>query len=492
MLIKPVYGSGAGSTDDFGRILMRPGMNFAEMQNLVDTAGEHKTFYFYPNTVYDFGGSLLKTASIGQSFISEGRGAELGDGGIEIFNRRCAIANLRLTGVTTNGFGIHITDDTYWQAYGGGGLPPATFGHEYSTFLRVRDVEIWDKTWAVYNDKSGGLNRFYELRTFKCANGVYINHSDVAGDSGDFHFTSCRFTGPTESPYSGVGMKIVKLGGLVICDTKFQKWDGGLLLEPDVAAATISSWVPIMGTYITGSQFEDNTTYEIKISAAAGVAATKYPYGTKIVGGTTHQNIIIDKADGVIFDAVLMPQYPATLPVVNSGALNVEFRSCESPQNTDLNARITGTGTWSITGRTTTSKDFIRAPQGLSIITTGGFVGITDAYGTGQFGSNKTAITSAPNFVGQYAKVGSLWYKAVGVASSADWKLQTNSFPTSIAGTPEFVGQEALVGGIWYKADGTASPADWKMLASGGGDIDGGAFTDTYINTANIDGGAFV
>jgi len=94
--------------------------------------------------------------------------------------------------------------------------------------------------------------------------------------------------------------------------------------------------------------------------------------------------------------------------------------------------------------------------------------------------------------VGQYAKVGSLWYKAVGVASSADWKLQTNSFPTSISGTPEFVGQEAFVGGIWYKADGITSSADWKMLASGGGDIDGGSFTDTYINTANIDGGAFV
>ena len=492
MLIKPVYG--AGSSDNFGRILMRPGMNCAEMQNLVNTAGEHKTFYFYPNTVYNFGGSLLKTGSIGQSFVSEGRGAELGNGGIEIFHRRCAIANLRLTGVTTNGFGIHITDDTYWQAYGGGGLPPATFGHEYSTFLRVRDVEIWDKTWAVYNDKSGGLNRFYELRTFKCANGVYINHSDVAGDSGDFHFTSCRFTGPTEEPYSGIGMKIVKLGGLVICDTKFQKWDGGLLLEPDLAAANIvsSSSAPIQGTYITGSQFEDCTTYEIKLSAGAGVVATKYPRWTKIVGGTVHQNFLLDKADGVLFDGVLIVQYPASPPIINAGALNVEFRSCDSPQATDLFSRITGAGTCSITGRSTSAKDYIRAPQGLSLITSGGFVGITDAYGTGQFGSNKTAVNLAPDFVGQYAKVGSLWYKAVGVASSADWKLQTNSFPTSIAGTPEFVGQEALAGGIWYKADGIVSSADWKMLASGGGDIDGGSFTDTYINTANIDGGAFV
>lgn len=32
---------------------------------------------------------------------------------------------------------------------------------------------------------------------------------------------------------------------------------------------------------------------------------------------------------------------------------------------------------------------------------------------------------------------------------------------TSIASAPDFVGQKALVGGVWYKAKGTASTADW-------------------------------
>lgn len=288
--------------------------SYTGLQALVDAAGDDKCFYFPANGIFNLGGSLLKTAGHGQSFVSFGKGATLNNGGIEVYTRRCAIQSLKLKGTSTSGYGIQITDPSHAAAIPGDPI------QNWATFLNVRDVEIWDKTWAMYNAIASGLNRFYEVRTYNCDNGVYVNHSDTPYDSGDWHFTSCRFTGKQNAPYTGYGTKVVKIGGLVFTDTKFQKWDTGLLLEPDVAACTIANSPPIQGTYINGCQFEDCQTQEIKISAGAGVAVADYPRWTQIVGGTVHR-ILLDKAvqtsmHGILTNIALQ---------INAGASQVEI-----------------------------------------------------------------------------------------------------------------------------------------------------------------------
>ena len=291
--------------------------SYAGLQALVNSAGDNKVFYFPANGVFNLGGNLLKTAGHGQGFVSFGKGAEIDDGGFEIYTRRCVLQNLRLTGTSTNGYGIHITEPSYSQL---GTLPPATYPHEYSTFLVAQNIEIRNKTWAIYNNTASGLNRFFNVNTFQCTNGVYINHSDFASDSGDWHFTMCRFTGGSVAPYTGTGAHIVKIGGLVFTDTKFQQWDIGLLLEPDAAACAIATSPPIQGTYLTGCEFEDCQTWEVKISAGAGVAAADYPRWTQIVGGTTHR-MLLDKAvqtsiHGILTNIALQ---------INTGASQVEI-----------------------------------------------------------------------------------------------------------------------------------------------------------------------
>lgn len=263
--------------------------SYTGLQTLIDAAGDDACFYFPANGVFNLGGSLLKTAGHGQGFVSLGKGATLNNGGIEVYTRRCAIQNLKLKGTSTSGYGIHITDPSHAAAIPGDPI------QNWATFLNVRDVEIWDKTWAIYNALASGLNRFYEVRTYNCDNGVYINHSDTQYDSGDWHFTACRITGKQSTPYTGYGMHVVKIGGLVLTDTKFQKWDMGLLLEPDTTACAIATNPPIQGTYINGCQFEDCQAWEIKISAGTGVLAADYPRWTQIVGGTVH-GILLDKA----------------------------------------------------------------------------------------------------------------------------------------------------------------------------------------------------
>lgn len=54
-----------------------------------------------------------------------------------------------------------------------------------------------------------------------------------------------------------------------------------------------------------------------------------------------------------------------------------------------------------------------------------------------------------------------------GIPSSAtDGTVIGFEYLTSIASTPVYVGQEALVGSLWYKAIGTSSTADWKPVSS--------------------------
>lgn len=48
---------------------------------------------------------------------------------------------------------------------------------------------------------------------------------------------------------------------------------------------------------------------------------------------------------------------------------------------------------------------------------------------------------------------------------------------------------------VWYRKEvsGVPGATSWVIPGGGGvGDIDGGSFADTYINTGDIDGGTFV
>lgn len=275
--------------------------SYAGLQALVDAAGENKVFYFPANGIFDLGAGLnnrLKTKAIGQSLMSFGGGAEIKNGIIEINTRRCKLNNLRLTGASN--YGIDITDPSALTAISGDPF------QNWATFCRVRDVEIWDKVWGIYNNVASGLNRFYEVRTLNCTNGVYINHSDFAYDSGDTHFTECRISGSRIGGIAqGVGIHIVKHGGLALTDCKIMMHDINLLLEPDYAATLAAAYPPILGVYVTGCEFENGGTWDIKVTAGAGVNPVDYPYWFKMTGGTV-MKILLEKSYQATISTVLI------------------------------------------------------------------------------------------------------------------------------------------------------------------------------------------
>lgn len=73
--------------------------------------------------------------------------------------------------------------------------------------------------------------------------------------------------------------------------------------------------------------------------------------------------------------------------------------------------------------------------------------------GTGVDGDIVFVISPALGTPIGYKKVSGNWYPFGQVRYS-----------TSISSTPDYVGQEALVSGIWYKSVGVSSSADWKQI----------------------------
>lgn len=111
-------------------------------------------------------------------------------------------------------------------------------------------------------------------------------------------------------------------------------------------------------------------------------------------------------------------------------------------------AYITGTGTAFTVGSTANGVslkecDPHSASVGISLI-----AGCQNITATGNFLQN----TSTPISYGTGTR-----------SPNIRNNMGVNDWLTSIASTPDFIGQDALVGGHFYKAVGTASSADWKQ-----------------------------
>jgi hypothetical protein len=307
------------------------------VQAAITAAGRGGSVYIPAGKFCNLNGNNVATTAIEQHIFSFGGGLLNGD--FNIAYRRCSLDNLIFAGPSN--YGINVTDASYAYFILHPSELPYGSHEDRSTHCHVNNVQVWHKLYAIYNVVGSGLCRFFKFEVHHCDNGGYIDQSDFHFDSGDWHFTSCRFTGksnPFTQTYSGIGFTVIKTGGLAFVDTKFQGWEKGIYANPSTAA--VSTWLyPVNGIYITGCELEGNNSQDIYITAQTGVAAASYPCNIIITGGTIF-NIVLDKCH----IATITGTYITNGIIQNSGATQVSYVNITPATNLSA-VPITGTGT---------------------------------------------------------------------------------------------------------------------------------------------------
>ncbi|OHB72739.1 MAG: hypothetical protein A2W23_01245 [Planctomycetes bacterium RBG_16_43_13] len=299
--------------------------SYPGLQALIDAAGNYKVFYFPANGIFNLSNNVV-TKSQGQHFTSAGCGAGIKNGGFSLLHEYSGASNLYLFGEET--YGIYVAPGT------GTTLGPQTEnrfsvlgGIDFFNPIYLSNLHIADKQYGIYNNYRMMYGRVDRVRITECNTaGVYISMLDSIYDWGDWNFSQMEIT------KCQVGMHIVKAGGTRIVNSKIQSClSSGLLLEPTTAVSSST----VQGTYITGSCFEDNAGNDVKITAQTGVASSKYPQNTVIVGGTIHK-LVLDKCNFVSLVGV----YTNMQITQNITATNVVFIGC--PASREIR---TGSGT---------------------------------------------------------------------------------------------------------------------------------------------------
>ena len=330
----------------------------AKVQQALADAGSYGGIYVAPELNLFLAGTDLVTTAEGQSFYSEGNGAALICGGFEALHKKARPMFLRMLGPGT--YGLNITDPSLQQF----DLNPNDTAVWWSEFAAAH-IRVWDKTYGIYNAVAGQSDSFFDVRTWGCGTGAYINHNNhylgytgaggtgsASGDSGDWGFNMCRFS------KGAIGMHIVKIGGLTITDSKIHACsDIGLLIE------TTGVEPPTQGLYSSNLRIENCTNYTLKVTSTSGTAAL-WPRWLKFVGGTMHGNILLDKGKQIGFVGVAMTTGTIT---INANAASVSFVDCDG--NGDLKGRIAGAGTdYVIIGQSPTTGPYIQSGARVTLI----------------------------------------------------------------------------------------------------------------------------
>lgn len=349
-----------------------------------------------PGYKFNLNNNLIASTANGQTIKSEGRGAYLLNGGVDFAHQLVSFEHFRLFGPSTYGM---VLSDTSFQK-------DEDWGHLRATQAWGSHLHIEDKEYGLYNEVAQIWNRFFHLWITNCNYGAQIGHEDASVDSGDWHFTTCRI-----QHCDTAGMMIYKIGGLVLCDTKFQfNYDNLVLKSP----LFVNQGTPTQGTYVVGSQFEDATRWNLHITAEDGVDSDKYPRWNLFVGctfGGITGSVYLDKATETKFAGSRFQCNGTTRTLQHdSGATGTVFLNPKGAW--DISSVIEGDGDDYVIIDNESSGPVISAPNGVTV---------KDSVGSRKLGGYKTTVAAAPDYISQRALVSNEWYTAAGVSSADDW-----------------------------------------------------------------------
>lgn len=300
------------------RSTTRPGYSsfnsYAGLQALFNALPAYAQVYLPPRGIFDFGAgaeNILTMPLMGQGLISVGKGAEVKNGIIKMNHRLQEVSRLYLTGVAESGIIMGMP-----AFYGSDHRWTDTWNHNI-----IDRVHISDKTYGIKNTSTGIFADIKKPWIANCATGILFDHSSGTQDTGDIHVDAATII------QCDVGIDARKVGGLYLNGGKIMSCtDTGLLIKP----TSVTNSLGPRGIYVNGTGFENSTSWDVRITAGAGVPASAYPTHLTFVGARI-QKLLLDICNEVAFTGVHFARDLAwTKLQQNVGALNVMFTNCQN------------------------------------------------------------------------------------------------------------------------------------------------------------------